>query len=363
MSVHLNGTVDAGLPHSFGDPARLETLAAQLDALAEQVLGLGHDGLSATAGIAAQARWTGTAADAYLEFCRGRTNAVGSLSGPLHEIAAAVRGYAAQLATQQSRVHNAVRSVEGIRDPTVDAHPIAQAEWQVIEATGEVHTALYQATNVVEAAKGELDRVAADPQAQLEQYERGMWPWDLAGHPSFAYGLLKPTENAAEWLDTQWRVDPQIRQGVATVLGQFEVLDAAMGVAGFYEDHLILKAPTKPGVFGKVDKAAAWVQGTAIAGQGLAALAAAVTPAAVGAGLIEANTLDWVPVAGQVMLAVDVGVGVYLGARYVAEHRDTVTSVFDTVGHAEVSLVKSEVKLASGAVHAVTSSVRSWLRL
>lgn len=359
MSVHLDGTFGTGLPHSFGDSARLEAFAAQLDALAEQVLALAHDGSGATAGIAAQARWTGTAADAYLEFCRGRTNAAGSLAGPLHEIAAAVRGYAAQLAAQQSRVRNAVRSVEAIRDPTADAHPIAQAEWQVIEATGEVNTALYQAANRVEAAKGDMDRAAADPQAQLEQYERGIWLWDLEGHPSFAYGLLKPTENAAEWLDTEWRVDPQIREGVTTVLGQFQVLDVAMGAAGLYGDYLMLKAPTKPGVFGKADKAAALVQGTAIAGQGLAALTAAVAPAAVEVG----NTLDWVPVVGEVMLAVDVGVGVYFGARYVAEHWKTVTSVFDTVGHAEVSIVKSEVKLASGAVHAVTSSVRSWLRL
>ncbi|MGH6657564.1 MAG: WXG100 family type VII secretion target [Actinocrinis sp.] len=66
---------------------RLEQFAGRLDALSEEVQGLGRDACEATIGIAAQANWSGNAAEAYLSYCRDKSAAVASLAGPLHEIA------------------------------------------------------------------------------------------------------------------------------------------------------------------------------------------------------------------------------------------------------------------------------------
>ncbi|MGH6653758.1 MAG: WXG100 family type VII secretion target [Actinocrinis sp.] len=227
----MSGTADGGLPAFFGDPVRLEQYARSLDALADQVRELGADAYKATTGIAAQANWSGKAAESYLSYCHSKTAAVASLSDPLHEIAAAVRGYASALDAQQRRAHVAVQSVEGITDQTAEAHRIMTAQSQIAEATEELQRAVSLASGRAGEAKHRLDVVDKALETEHDVYER---VWDLLGHAPFAYRLLKPTEDAAKWLDTQWRVDPAVRQGVTAALGGLKAVDYAMGALGIF---------------------------------------------------------------------------------------------------------------------------------
>lgn len=350
MSVHLSGTVNGALPAYFGDPGRLEHFAGRLDALADEVQGLGTDACEATTGIAAQANWSGNAAEAYLNYCRSKSAAVASLSDPLHEIAAAVRGYAAVLEAQQHRAHSAVRSVDGITDPTAEAHRIMTAQSQIAEATDELQRAVYQASGRAEEAKNRLELFREDVGDIREAEEKVMWPWELLLHAPFYLKLLKPTEDVARWLDTEWRVDPAVRRGVRTILGEFKTLEYGMAAIGLAGDVMTIISPGDKGVLGDVDRGVAIAQGAAIAfGATMDALAAA-------------NMLDEVPVVGEVVMAVDIGAGIYFGAKYVSQI-PAVHHALDSVGHASVSVLKSGVRFASGVEHQVTSSVRSLFRL
>ncbi|HEU5427053.1 MAG TPA: WXG100 family type VII secretion target [Actinocrinis sp.] len=354
MSVQLSGTVDGGLPASFGDPGRLEQFAGRLDALADEVQGLGSDACEATTGIAAQASWSGNAAEAYLSYCRTKSAAVASLSGPLHEIAAAVRGYAAVLEAQQHRAHSAVRSVEGITDQTADAHRILMAQSQIAEATDELQRAVYQASGRAEEAKHRLELFNSVLEAIHGALEKVLTPWDLLGHAPFYFSLMKPTEDAATWLETQWRVDPAVRQSVVSALGGFKALEYTTDALGLLNDALILRSSSSD----KADKTAAKIQGAAIIGEGLAT----VGESAITAGILDANTFDWVPGFGEVMACVDIGAGIYLGAKAVLKI-PVVHNAVDAVGHASVKFLKSEVRFASGVEHQMVSSARSLFRL
>ena len=379
MSVHLSGTVGGGLPPAFGDPASLESLAGRLDALADEVFNLGHDGLNATTGVATRAGWTGTAADGYLDFCRSKTGAVAALSVPLHEIAAAVRGYAGVLAGQQRRTHLAVKSVEGMANVAADPHQATQAEWQVLEATGEVHAAVSQAANRVEAAKGELVQRGLD----LEGVHKVLDLVDISHkviEASFNRFVRRPAEEAAHWLekmeiqrllkagDPSWeKVDgsrlqyalklkdyepylsPGEWRGVRATLTKLDDIERGLrplkGI-GLVSDAWTIISPGDHGVLRAVDRGVAGLQG-----------------AAIGAELLELNSLDAVPGLDVAIGVIDAGAAVYFGTEYVVQNWHAVTHVADTVAHAALSVEKTEVKIASGAVHAVTSSVRSIFRL
>ena len=376
MSVHLSGTVGGGLSPAYGDPNRLESLAGRLDALAEEVLSLGHDGLTATTGIAAQAGWTGTAAEKYLDVCRTKTSAVAAMSGPLHEIAAAVRGYAAVLAGQQRRTQMAVRSVEGLANAAADPHLATQAEWQVVEATGEVHSAVYQAANRVEAAKSELGGPGFDIRGAWDNVDEAREVLDTL----FSIGVVDPARSAVDFLErmevqrllkarlVSWeKVDgarlryelklgsykpylsPSEWRGVRATMTDLEDIDRGFKALGLVGDvvTVISPSPESHGVLRAVDRGAGAVQAVA---DGATLLA-------------DLNLLDVTPGVGEVIMAADVVAGVYFGAEYVVQHWSTVKHVADTVATAELNVAKTEVRLASGAVHAVTSSVRSLFRL
>ena len=94
MSVYVKGAVAGGLSPAFGDPARLEPLAAHLNALADELSALGRDAQITLASIPTRAAWTGTAADSYLTFTKTKSDNITAVAAPLHEIAAAIRDYA-----------------------------------------------------------------------------------------------------------------------------------------------------------------------------------------------------------------------------------------------------------------------------
>lgn len=387
MSVHLSGTVDGGLPASFGDAGRLEEFAGRLDALAEEVGGLGTDACEATTGVAARAGWSGDAAGAYLNFCRTKSAAVTSLSGPLHEIAAAVRGYAAALAEQRHRVHSAVRSVEGIADPSADAHRISQAEWHVIEATGAADQAVYQAANRVEAAKGEMDRLAPDlevaPPSGVDEIIHNLLDGALGFAAETAVGVSKGIETAqrvalaqlseAERLFKDGKLTrAQLRAarlGFLRTLGELDRLPhplnaKALRIIGSVLTPLdrfvtAINIPLNIKTLINPDDSGLWRLGDRVTA-GLSLGGTAATGLSL---LAEANGLDEIPFVGEAVIAVDVGVAAYYGIRYVAQNWHTVSHVLDSVGHAEVSFARSGVRLASGVEHRMASSVRSLFRL
>ncbi len=350
MSVHLSGTANGGLPAFFGDPVRLEQYARTLDALADEVQALSTDAHKATTDVAIHANWSGKAAESYLSYCFSKTAAVASLCDPLHEIAAAVRGYASVLEAQQRRAHSAVRSVETITDQTADAHRILTAQSQITEATEELQRAVYQASGRAEEAKNRLELLREDAGAIREAEEEVMWPWELLGHTPFYLKYLKPAEDAAKALATKRRVNSAVRRNVRTVLGEFRTLEYGMDALGVFGDVATIIEPGDKGVLGTVDRGVAVAQGTAIV---------------VGAGmdaLVAANVLDEVPILGEVVMAVDLGAGIYFGGKYLVES-PTVHHVVDSVAHAGLSIAKTSARFASGVEHRVTSSVRSLFRL
>lgn len=378
MSVHLSGTVDGGLPAIFGDPERLEQFAGRLDALAEEVQGLGSDACEATTGIAVRANWSGNAAEAYLNYCRSKSAAVTSLSGPLHEIAAAVRGYAAVLEAQQRRVHSAVHSVEGITDHTIESHRVSQAEWHVIEATDATDNAVYQATNRVEAAKGELDRIARELEVSeasrdlgefvkeerdallgfvertasdmadgIEFLRRAALSELLDAERLYKDGKISLKELRAARLAFATQLEkldrlphPLNLRDLRAVAGSLKFVDRFTSAINIPQNIATLISPGESGWWGLGDRAAA------------------------GASLIAAlNVFDVIPGPDAIPITIDAAVGVYYGAKYVAQHWHTVSHVLDAVGHAEVNVMKSEAHLATGAAHWVTSSVKNLMRL
>ena len=382
-SIHLSGTVSGGgLPPVFGDPERLAQFAGSLDSLAEEVLNLGHEGLTAATDIAVQAHWTGPAAEAYLTFCRTRLTAASAVAGPLHEIAAAVRGYAAALAEQQRQVHSAIRSMDMITDPTVESHRVSQAQWRVIEATGATENAVRQAANRVEAAKGELDRLARELEVSEASREfldhardaalafatdtaNGVFDGiEIAQRAAFAQllkaeGLYKDGKltlaqlRAARlrFLSKLGELDrlphPLNTQGLRVVAGSLTVLDGSVRAINIPKNIRALISPDDSGLWRLGDRVAA---GASLGATGLTFLAAV-------------NVLDGVPGVDVIPACVDVGVAAYYGIKYVAQNWHTVSHAVDSMGHAELNIMKSEVRFASGAEHLVTSSVRSLFRL
>ena len=384
-SVHLSGTVSGALPAVFGYPDRLEQFAASLDALAEEVLNLGHQGLAATTEIAVEANWTGPAAEAYLTFCRSRLTSAGAVAAPLHEIAAAVRGYAAALAEQRRQVHSAVRSVDMIADPTSDSHRVSQAQWRVIEAIGATENAVHQAANRVEAAKGELDRLAreldvSEASRQLEDFLHETADVALAFAADTANGFSDGLEIAQRVAFAQLSEVERLykdgkltlaqlraaRLGFLSKLGELDKLPQPLNaqslraVAGALTalDHIVtaisipaniatLISPDDSGLWRLADRIAA---GASLGAAGLTFLTAV-------------NVLDPIPGLDAIPACIDVGVAAYYGVKYVAQNWHTVSNALDSMGHAEVNVMKSEVRFASGVEHRVTSSVRSLFRL
>ncbi len=102
----------AFLPVPPGNPGALESYASALASAAEQIDVLASSTVRVTTGIKTNAKWTGSAAEAYSAYTGSLAQSAGRTASHLNRIASAVRGYAGSLRTAQEEVAAYNKAVE-----------------------------------------------------------------------------------------------------------------------------------------------------------------------------------------------------------------------------------------------------------
>jgi uncharacterized protein YukE len=405
------GSVTVSSPS--GDAAALLSLAADLDKHANDVTALGSTITRTTAGIREQANWTGTAADGYTGFCTAASSTVDALAAPLHAIAAAIKTYASHLSSAQQSVENAVNSANEAAESAAQSLQTA-AENAASSAAGAANSAAEAAVETIDQAKETIDKIMETTEPVRKWIEAVHLPWDVGGGAAWELTVMKNLEAGKEKasdfvkdlgkLNDEWYQDvnkvalsadrgeaswedvasafaswttksdaakafgSQWLESAESVLGKFEWVGRGMGVLSLVGDAGTIWKPLDSGVLGDVDRGAAIVNAAAVT-------TSLVTSTAAGssfvAGLAGANALDEVPIVGEVVMAADIGTGLYLGGDYVVHHWGTISNAVsgaavhtaDAVGHAAVSTVHAVGDAAGATVHALgsaVSSVESW---
>lgn len=124
-----------------------------------------------------------------------------------------------------------------------------------------------------------------------------------------------------------------------------------LGGLAIIGDALTVLHPDEGGVTGRVEQGAAVANGVATAG-GLGLDAAGET----GAALLAANSLDWVPVAGQV---VAVGTGLFLAGDYLYTHEKWFKDGVDDVGEGLKTAGEAIGHTVSSGFHDATHFISS----
>jgi hypothetical protein len=402
-----SGNVTVSAPS--GDAAALLSLAAALDQHASDFTALGSTITRTTTSIREQANWTGTAADGYTGFCGATSTTVEALAAPLHAVAAAIKTYASHLSSAQQSVENAVHSANEAAAAAAQSMQTA-AENAASGAASAANSAAEAAAEAVDQAKEEIDKVMETTEPVRKWIEAIHLPWDVGGGAAWELTLMKNLdagkEKASDFvkdlgkLNDEWYEDvnqvalnadrgeaswadvaeafanwttksdaasafgSQWLESAESVLGKFEWVGRGMGVLSLVGDAGTIWKPADSGVLGDVDRGAAIVNAAAVT-------TSLVTSTAAGssfvAGLAGANALDEVPIVGEVVMAADIGTGLYLGGDYVVHHWGTISHGVEhaatAVGHAAVNTVHAVGDAAGATVHAVgsaVSTVESW---
>jgi uncharacterized protein YukE len=190
----------SGLYMPAGDPAALEEAAGSLRRYASQIATLSDSTRSTTGRIAANADWTGGAADAYTEFTGSFAAGIGGIEHPLQSIPSAVAGYAAALRDAQSKVgdyNSFAQRVNSFIGP-VSTQEKAQidAEVQLRQSTAEIALdGLEQAARGAESALKRigdmLDDVFGSESPFRTWLENIVRPWDTAGGDAILEGIIQ----------------------------------------------------------------------------------------------------------------------------------------------------------------------------
>ena len=402
------GTVTVSGP--TGNAQALLSLAAELDAHAGSMSDLGTTIRQTANGILHGAEWSGAAADAYTAFCGGTATSVADLAGPLHEIASAVREYAAKLSSAQQSVDGAVESATRSTG-AAEQSAVNAAQQAASEARSAVDAAASEAAALVGKATDEFDKImeASDPvRAWIEKVHL---PWDLGGGLAWELAVMKPADKAAEAADDFVKELPKLNSemfdevnalaheadnGLASwddvaeaaarwtsktdaaaafgsqwldsaegLLANLKWVGRATGVLSLVGDVGTIWKPEDGGALGWVDRGAGIVNAAAVTTDLVTSTAAGSSFVA---GLAGANALDEVPIVGEVVMVADVATGVYLGTDYVIHHWAGISHGAQTaakaVGHAAVSTEHAVAGAAKDVGHGVSdavSTVTSWL--
>jgi uncharacterized protein YukE len=394
-----SGPTKVTISSPSGNPAALISLADQLDQHADSVTTLGTTVEQTTSGIAHQAEWTGTAAASYTTFCNATSTSIGNLAPPLHQIAAAIRTYASELSTAQHSVETAVHSANSAAHSEAQALQTA-AEHAASTAASTTSNAAVEAVKLITAAQDALDKVMEATEPVREWIEKVHLPWDLGGGLAWEKTMMKNAEEDAgdadkfvknlKKLDADWYEDvnevaleadrggaswgdvtealarwtsktdaakafgDQWLESAEALVGKLKWVGRGMGALSLIGDASTLWDPEDDGALGWVDRSAAIINGVAVTG---GMVLSSVSATAFVSGLVGANSLDWVPVAGEVVMVADVATGLYLGADYVVHHWAGIShgaeKAASVVGHATTSLVHDGGHLVS--------DVTSWL--
>jgi uncharacterized protein YukE len=176
-----------------GDPGLLESLAAQLEAIAQSSGSLGGATRQTTSAIRSDAEWAGDAADAYTAFTGNLAQGVVATQAPLSRIAEAVRAYAGFLRTAQQRVaaYSSAAEMAQVSGNDSGYVSLANSAAQAAEAANSAcQTAADRAATEVAAASDQLSDVFGSQGPVQAWIARQPTGWDtLAGFP----GLGEPT--------------------------------------------------------------------------------------------------------------------------------------------------------------------------
>ena len=363
-----------------GDPAALHRLANTLDQHATTVLDLGQDTRTKTADVRTRANWSGAAADSYTGFTGATSGGISALHPHLTAIAASVRTYADTLDGAQKRVQTAIDTANTASkngDPDAQTH-IDAAKKASTDAKTEVDGAGDKAGEEVEEEKHGLEKFMEVIEPYRKANEWIHVPVDVATEPltKTLLNLLhtgpKAAESTIESLNEALR--EQFSSQVSSVAHDFDngaasmddVKDAfakyftdtkgidedlgdaakslrgwemgskVLGVTAILGDAATIVDPEDKGAMGWVDRGAA-----------------GVNMGAIGADLAFANTLDEVPVLGEVVMVADVATGVYLAGDFLYHHFKPFHDVANTVGHGVASAAKATAHGVSSAAHSV----------
>lgn len=332
-----------------GDPAALMALADQLDKQAGTVGDLGANTLKTTQGIQSQANWTGPAASAYTAFTTQTSQGVSGFEPPLHNVANAIRTYAGVLQKAQKSVSDAVNTANNdakSNSPNAQTS-LASAQNTATAAQTEVNNAAEQASKDIGEQKSAFDEfieklkpyaTANDwAHAPLDASASDLWlDKQLEAWAKNAEGNLNAAKTARTALDAD--LNQAFQDEVGSVAHDFDnglasMEDVESAFAGYSEtaqkaisaaDDAVNAAQRGVSLANVFSASSKVMGGLAIVGdvytiinpeeKGAAGVTKQVMAGANIAGtataLLAANaSVDWIPVAGEVVAA---GSGLYL---------------------------------------------------
>ncbi len=385
LSDDGGGGGDATVDVPPGDPASLYKLADTLDGYAAAVLTLGDNTLSTTTGIRGKAGWSGAAADGYSKFTGTVSGGIAGIQPHLTNIASSVRTFAGTLDQAQQKVQTAITAAnKASQSGSSDAQTqLAAARQTAAQAQSDVDAAGTKASGEVDEEKGGLEKFFEVIEPYRKANEWIHVPLDAVGEP-LAKDLLKllhtgpkPLEKTVDELKEA--LSKQLADGfseqVSSVAHDFDngaasmddieaamakylsdtksltdnLADASRSLAGWELGSKVLGGLAIVGdvatVMDPEDKGAmGWVDRSA----------AGVNAAAVGTGLlVDANTLDAVPVVGEVVMVADVGTGLYLAGDFLYHNFKPFHDVCNTVGSGVASAADATAHGVSKAAHSV----------
>ena len=364
-----------------GDPASLYKLADTLDTYAAAVYNLGGDTLSTTSGIRGKAGWSGAAADTYTQFTGSASGGISALQPHLTNIASSVRTYADALDAAQKKVHTAINTANtASKNGSSDAQTqLTAARQTATQAQSDVDTAGAKASAEVDEEKGGLEKFFEVIEPYRKANEWIHVPVDAVGEPlaEDILKLLHTGPKAAEAAVDKLKdaLSDQFDEQVQSVAHDFDHGDASMSdiedaMKAFTEDSKgtaeELADATK--TLSHWEAGSHVLGGLAIAGDVLTMVdpedkgamgvvdrtAAGVNALAVGTGLlVDANTLDAIPVVGEVVMVADVGTGIYLAGDFLYHNFKPFHDVCNTVGSGVASAADATAHGVSKAAHSV----------
>jgi len=367
-----------------GDPASLYKLADTLDTYAAAVYNLGGDTLSTTSGIRGKAGWSGAAADTYTRFTGSASGGITALQPHLTNIASSVRTYADALDAAQKKVHTAINTANtASKNGSSDAQTqLTAAQQTATQAQNDVNTAGAKASAEVDEEKGGLEHFFEVIEPFRKANEWIHVPVDAVGEP-LAEDILKllhtgPKAAEATVDKLKEALSDQFDEQVQSVAHDFDHGDASMSdiedaMKAFTEDSadtakqledatpilarwrfgsrvfgglaitgdvLTMIDPEDKGAMGVVDRTAAGVNAAAVG-------------TSIGYELLTANSLDEVPVVGEVVMVADVGTGIYLAGDFLYHNFKPFHDVCNTVGSGVASAADATAHGVSKAAHSV----------
>jgi hypothetical protein len=228
-------------------------------------------------------------------------------------------------------------------------------------------------TEVEELRKGgasapAVDRtIAAGYQAERTGYMADAWDAFAPGWLKAAAGSIAEIRGLSAALtglglvaDASDLISPQ-NNGVMGVIDRIAAGSNAAAIflqQGFARGVIKFKPATADGPGAAAPEEAAADGGTAASEEAVTEGGEVATEAAVDTGLITLNaSLDWVPVAGEVVM---IGTGVYLAGTFLYQHWTPFRDAAKAVGHATVRVVDDIGHTVEHKVQSVVSDLTDW---